>query len=439
MNKMNATVSHNTQRNGVEIRFDLRPPDTVLAWLHENKFRWSRRQKVWYKTFSQGDYNKAVEKFKGHATMPSSPAPPKPEPKVVKDKAYWAKHEIAQLQKGSVNFSSIYYMALLPFAEWYKRFKGKNIQVGEREFVWDIKKGLWTYLPPKRKRPDKYHPFNLHDIICRIALKNGMIIPWQVILSNPAYHSKTRSHFNYTLKAYPQLEFADDYDQTKKEMQQIEDQHHIIFNHWQTIRDKYVKKGQVVWMQDKDSKKWENWVVQQIGVSDHGPGYIYHTVHLQKDHGWITFQGEQSMKRIYTEDPTKNTQAKPLYDQLTDTERDPLVKKPSDPDFTKKKAAKAKAKARLRLIKIKQRARLQQTQTDKPKDPLEQLKGAIYQTMNKLIARAKRKGLYENFGQKELRDLEDKFIDISDYSDEMNKKRDILNQFDEWAMNFTGR
>ena len=42
-----------------------------------------------------------------------------------------------------------------------------------------------------------------------------------------------------------------------------------------------------------------------------------------------------------------------------------------------------------------------------------------------LIAKAKRKGLYENFGQAEVRKLEDKY----GYS---NKVR----EFDNWAMNF---
>ena len=55
---------------------------------------------------------------------------------------------------------------------------------------------------------------------------------------------------------------------------------------------------------------------------------------------------------------------------------------------------------------------------------------------NKLIKIAKNKGLYENFGQKEVRKLEDKFIDSSDYSEEMNKKRRLILMFDEWCINY---
>jgi hypothetical protein len=64
------------------------------------------------------------------------------------------------------------------------------------------------------------------------------------------------------------------------------------------------------------------------------------------------------------------------------------------------------------------------------------IKGAINFQKNKLINKAKKSGLYENFGQDEVRAIEDKFIDISSYTDEMNKNRDLLSGFNNWAMNF---
>ena len=56
----------------------------------------------------------------------------------------------------------------------------------------------------------------------------------------------------------------------------------------------------------------------------------------------------------------------------------------------------------------------------------------------KLIAKASKKGIYENFGQKEVRDLEEKHIDISDYMDEMNEKRKEVLDFDDWCMDYCG-
>ena len=66
------------------------------------------------------------------------------------------------------------------------------------------------------------------------------------------------------------------------------------------------------------------------------------------------------------------------------------------------------------------------------------LEAAISRERTKLIKIAKSKGLYENFGQKEVRKLEDKYIDSSDYSEEMNKNRRLIQMFEEWCMNYCG-
>lgn len=62
----------------------------------------------------------------------------------------------------------------------------------------------------------------------------------------------------------------------------------------------------------------------------------------------------------------------------------------------------------------------------------------IQKQKNKLIQRANTKGIYENFGQREVRQLEDKYIDLSDYSLEMMLVRDALRSFDNWCTNYTG-
>lgn len=64
------------------------------------------------------------------------------------------------------------------------------------------------------------------------------------------------------------------------------------------------------------------------------------------------------------------------------------------------------------------------------------IKGAINFQKRKLINKAKKVGLYENFGQDEVRAIEDKFIDISSYTDKMNENRNLLSGFDNWVMNF---
>ena len=62
---------------------------------------------------------------------------------------------------------------------------------------------------------------------------------------------------------------------------------------------------------------------------------------------------------------------------------------------------------------------------------------AIATAKQKLTNKAKR-GIYENFGQKEVCTLEEQYLDISDYSQEMNRIRTIINSFAEWCMDYCG-
>ena len=59
------------------------------------------------------------------------------------------------------------------------------------------------------------------------------------------------------------------------------------------------------------------------------------------------------------------------------------------------------------------------------------LKLEINRIKNRLINKARKKGIYENFGQKEFRQLMDKYGHDSDL-------RRALTAFDNWAMNYTG-
>lgn len=58
---------------------------------------------------------------------------------------------------------------------------------------------------------------------------------------------------------------------------------------------------------------------------------------------------------------------------------------------------------------------------------------AIRRAKKLLIEEAHKNGLYENFGQTEVRNIKDKFINISDYSREMNENRDKLHAFSNWC------
>lgn len=62
----------------------------------------------------------------------------------------------------------------------------------------------------------------------------------------------------------------------------------------------------------------------------------------------------------------------------------------------------------------------------------------ITKQQNKLIQEAKNKGIYEEFGQKEVRMIEERFINTSDYSKEMNERRAQVIQFENWCMDYCG-
>ena len=57
---------------------------------------------------------------------------------------------------------------------------------------------------------------------------------------------------------------------------------------------------------------------------------------------------------------------------------------------------------------------------------------AIRRARKHLVNVARSEGFYENFGQLEARHIQNHFINISDYSDEMNSRRNELTGFRRW-------
>jgi hypothetical protein len=63
------------------------------------------------------------------------------------------------------------------------------------------------------------------------------------------------------------------------------------------------------------------------------------------------------------------------------------------------------------------------------------LEKEIEKTKNSLLIKAKKNGLYENFGQVEIKKLKDKFINSSCYTNEMNIIRKLIDNFDYFCSN----
>lgn len=62
---------------------------------------------------------------------------------------------------------------------------------------------------------------------------------------------------------------------------------------------------------------------------------------------------------------------------------------------------------------------------------------AISQAKAKLKRKAETSGIYENFGQKEVRKLRE-YIDLGCYTQEENAKRQALESFDDWCSTYNG-
>ena len=58
---------------------------------------------------------------------------------------------------------------------------------------------------------------------------------------------------------------------------------------------------------------------------------------------------------------------------------------------------------------------------------------AIDRATTGLINKASHEGVYENFGQVEVRNIKNKFINTSDYSESMNNNRNELLMFSHWC------
>ncbi len=50
--KSDITITHNTDKNGIEVSFKTKPSDTILDVLRSNGFRWSYKNMLWYAPYS---------------------------------------------------------------------------------------------------------------------------------------------------------------------------------------------------------------------------------------------------------------------------------------------------------------------------------------------------------------------------------------------------
>ena len=57
------TISHNEEKNGIEVSFPTRPEADKIEWLKNHSFRWSRFNKIWYRKYSPAAMEEARRYF----------------------------------------------------------------------------------------------------------------------------------------------------------------------------------------------------------------------------------------------------------------------------------------------------------------------------------------------------------------------------------------
>jgi len=335
---MSATISHNKIQNGIEIRFSQKPSEEVLTWLHSYGYRWSMRQRVWYRKYTESDYNRAAAKFEAGSEVTAStgpivtPPPPRQLPQ----------SEI--LQSGGPALDKLHKYACMTLHQFYDAKIDRVDIPGREPYIWDAKKAMYAQMLPKRKRPD-YYPYEvmLHKIQ-EYVLAKKLIIPLSTIFSLQHFYKTTKSAFDYLLKNYPHLALAEDYNKISMQVNSFENAYKEEYDKWQVIREKYFKVGQPVWVKDSKTGKSEQWKVTKLNIMYY-PGQICSLIEIQRGSGYIIFMGEHRLSNIYLEDPSVNPGAKVFTELLPELEEGG---RPGDP-----LGEIEKAKARLRLLKLK--------------------------------------------------------------------------------------
>jgi hypothetical protein len=56
-------VQKNEEFNGLEIKFPAKPPQDVIDLLKEKKFRWNRKESVWYTKWDDDLAQEMIDRF----------------------------------------------------------------------------------------------------------------------------------------------------------------------------------------------------------------------------------------------------------------------------------------------------------------------------------------------------------------------------------------
>ena len=73
------SITHNVEKNGIELTFDNKPDNETLQWLKDNRYRWTSFKMLWYKKFNQVAWAEVHAHFEVPVTEPKQAEVKKPD------------------------------------------------------------------------------------------------------------------------------------------------------------------------------------------------------------------------------------------------------------------------------------------------------------------------------------------------------------------------
>jgi predicted RNA methylase len=367
-----AIIRHSKTQNGIEIKFAERPPESVVSWLRNARYRWARAGH-WYITYSESRWKTIQEKYGEGAAAPVADSVPTPADTMTDEqKAQQRLNTYLAARSGQADYYGLTQQAFLDKVHQLKP-KGFQVKGIFIELVYD-KEGRTaggTHLPPKRKKPDEYFLVNIHDMLNKEYMAAGGIVSFAALLSNPNNRDRFRydSELNYFIKTYPRQEQAPDYEEVVKKATEATRIKQAEVDKWNAYRKEHFKTGQILYTPKRGAilfnpvPKEQNYVQARI-ESLTETGFFpsrYDTIQVVIGHGYIQEVGNRFLKDLYLESPDLKPDAKNLLELYPpDKEKAPesiAVESKEAALSTTAENGDAEDKAkRLRLMKMKAKA-----------------------------------------------------------------------------------
>lgn len=306
----NATVMHNSQQNGIEVKFSSKPEDSDISFLKSNGFRWSGHKHLWYARYSDFMFKKIEAKFNEQSgSSPAAPAKPQPPAEqTFEQKAEHALRNFNAIMQTNSIVRDLFQIA----QDGIKKFLDNlppEVKFPDHTLTYDKAKGEYWFLPAKRKRPDWYGPgyvFNsILDLVTRKGGNPGLLKHVKYKRMQRDMYSKWT--FDYFIRERPQYYLDPDYGNINRYFNDLEKWSTDEALRWQEWFDKYMVKGTTVYT--KTGQSWYDRKIESLG-NRFGDGE-FSLLELHTKRGWITEVGTYPISSVYDQ-PEGNSMDK-LY------------------------------------------------------------------------------------------------------------------------------